>query len=407
MTKARRRKDFFLNFITYFASSISVVILLAIFSFVIITGKDSLNLQMLTSNYWSENYLVSFSNQKPIDFELKTKLNDNQAYSKKYGIIVEDIIDNNKEEQVVINSVMEGSIFNETLSMTAGKNLNKHQVVDVGDKLERLTLINEDGQKIKVGTIYKSKAKDITKALDASVEIESLYYTTASGGIWGSLIATLKLIGMSLMIALPLGVFAAIYLNEISNKSKLSKLIEASIELLAGVPSIIFGLMGVIVLYPITLLFNVEGLSILLGSLTMAVILLPVVIRSTQESLKTVPDGLRMASLSLGASQSQTIFKVVLPYARSGILSAILLSISRVIGESAALIYTMGTFINDSPKLTNGATTLAVHIWSIMNQEQPNFELASAISIIILIVVLTLNMSVKYINRRLDRKLGH
>ncbi|HHX07366.1 MAG TPA: ABC transporter permease subunit, partial [Erysipelothrix sp.] len=107
---------------------------------------------------------------------------------------------------------------------------------------------------------------------------------------------------------------------------------------------------------------------------------------------------------SLGATETQTIFKVVLPTALPGIISAVLLAISRVIGESAALIYTMGTAISDNPEILQPATTLAVQIWSIMSGEQPNFELASAISIIILVVVLSLNILVKAITTRLNRK---
>lgn len=136
----------------------------------------------------------------------------------------------------------------------------------------------------------------------------------------------------------------------------------------------------------------------------MAVVLLPLIIRQTEESLKVVPSDLRYASLSLGATQTQTIFKVVLPSALPGILTASLLSISRIIGESAALIYTMGTFISDKPQLDQGATTLAVQIWSLMSGEQPNFELSSTISIIILMIVLSLNITVKLISYRLNKK---
>lgn len=291
--------------------------------------------------------------------------------------------------------------------MTAGPNQGKVIEISQGNQIEKMVMLSSNGEKINVGMIYSDSAQDVVSAMDQSQSIESLYFTTAGGGIWGSLIATLKLIGLSLLFALPLGTFTAIYLNEIVSKGKLARAIEYSIELLAGVPSIIFGLMGVIVLYPITSFFNIDGLSILLGSLTMSVVLLPVIIRSVQESLRTVPNGLRSASLSLGATKSQTIFKIILPSAMSGILSAVLLSISRIIGESAALIYTMGTFINDSPKVNEGATSLAVHIWSLMSQEQPNFELASAISLIILLIVLVLNLSVKFISNRLNRKLGH
>ena len=176
--------------------------------------------------------------------------------------------------------------------------------------------------------------------------------------------------------------------------------------MLAGIASFIFGLMGVVILFPITALFKIDGLSILLGALTMAVLLFPVIIRSVQEALINVPQALRLSSLSLGADETQTIFKVVLPSALPGIMTSVLLSISRIIGESAALIYTMGTFINDSPQVGKGATTLAVQIWTIMGSEQPNFELAAAISIIILVLVLILNIGLKFASKAYSRKLG-
>ena len=112
---------------------------------------------------------------------------------------------------------------------------------------------------------------------------------------------------------------------------------------------------------------------------------------------------MRNASLSVGANQAQTIFKVVLPSAVPGILTGVLLSIGRVIGESAALIYTMGTYVNDTPTLMSQGTSLAVHIYNIMSSEQPNFELASAISIVILVFVLILNICVKLLSKKLNK----
>lgn len=407
MTKKRKIIDQISKILTYVASSVSLIILLSIFSFVVIKGKDSLSLDMLRNDYWSQNYLVTFPLEMDKTYVTDYKLNENQAFSSKYGIVVEDYVNYEGQKQIIVSSISEDSIFNRSTNLTAGPTKDDLLLVSKGDQIEKLVLINEDQSKTNVGMVYANTAQELVNAMDASMKIESLYFKTPGGGIWGSLMATFQLIGISLLIALPLGIFTAIYLNEVSHKGRISGAIEYSIELLAGVPSIIFGIMGVIVLYPITSLFKIEGLSILLGGLTMAVVLLPIVIRSVQESLKVVPNGLRMASLSLGASKTQTIFKIILPSATSGILSAILLAISRIIGESAALIYTMGTFINDSPRINQGATTLSVHIWSIMSQEQPNFELASAISIIILIIVLILNLSVKYFSKKLDRKLGY
>lgn len=408
MSKKRKITDAIYKTITYIASSISLIILIMIFSFVIIKGKDSLSIDMIKNDYWSQNYLAEFNeNQESDNYALDHELKENQYFSKSYGIVLEDYINHEKKKQVIVSYIDQNSPFNKSVDASSGHNKGNVLSIEKGDQIEKITVKQMDGSTKSLGMIQGMGAEEIVKSLDESSEVLSLYYKTPGGGIWGSLIATLQLILISLLISLPLGMFTAIYLNEISNKGKISQMVEYSIELLAGVPSIIFGLMGVIVLYPITALFNIEGLSILLGSLTMAVILLPVIIRSIQESLKVVPDGLRMASLSLGASKTQTIFRVILPSALPGILSAILLAISRIIGESAALIYTMGTFINDSPKITQGATSLAVHIWSLMSQEQPNFELASAISIIILLIVLVLNLSVKLFSRRLDRKLGY
>jgi len=162
--------------------------------------------------------------------------------------------------------------------------------------------------------------------------------------------------------------------------------------------------MGVLVLFPITSVFGASGTSILLGGLTLSIILFPVIIRTTEESLKVVPDSFREASHSLGANHSQTIFKIIIPSALPGILTATILSIGRIIGESAALIYTMGTYISDNPELIKGATSLAVQIWSIMNGDQPNFGLASAISIIILLMVLIMNIGVKVLTRSKVKK---
>ena len=226
-----------------------------------------------------------------------------------------------------------------------------------------------------------------------------MFIQTQGGGILGSLIATLILIGISLLISLPIGIMTAIYLNEYAKFNRFTPFIRSSIELLTGVPSIVYGLMGILVLFPITALVGANGTSILLGGLTLSIILLPTIIRTTEESLKVVPDSFREASHSLGANQSQTIFKIILPSALPGILTATILSIGRIIGESAALIYTMGTYISDKPEILKGATSLAVQIWSIMNGDQPNFALASAISIVILVMVLIMNIGVKVLTR--------
>ena len=352
---------------------------------------------MLTSDYWSDNVLIKLEGGCS---QFETPQGYEGAYSECYGIGFKDGLSHDKKPLIVVDVIDEKSPFALGTIMTAGPDQGKIAGVSPGHWIERIE--THEGS---LGMIVNQDAQTMVDKLDI-VRPLSVYYKTSGGGIFGSLKATLMLIGLTLLIALPVGIGAAIYLEEIAQDTLLNRMIASGIEMLAGIPSIVFGLMGVVVLFPITSLFNIDGLSILLGALTMAILLFPVIIRSVQEALINVPKAYRLSSLSLGANETQTIFKVVLPSALPGMMTSILLSISRIIGESAALIYTMGTFINDSPKLSQGATTLAVQIWSIMGQEQPNFELAAAISIIILIVVLVLNLSLKAMARSYRRKLG-
>ena len=398
MSNKRKVTDFFMDLMSYAASSITIIILVLVFGFVITTGKGTLSKEMLTQNYWSKNVLVNVDANcgnfvKPEGFE--------GSFSTCYGIGFEDQISHEKKRQVVLTYIDSESSLNTATIATQGVDFGVSSPMELGDTLERISTSSGD-----FGMILNQNAQEIQTQMDQSEYLETIYYKSPGGGIFGSIISTLMLIGVTLLIALPLGIGAAVYLNELADDTKLNRMIGASIEMLAGIPSIVFGLMGIIVLFPVTALFKIEGVSILLGALTMAIMLLPIVIRSVQEALLVVPRAYRLSSLSLGANETQTIFKVVLPSAIPGIMSAVLLSISRIIGESAALIYTMGTFINDSPKLGQGATTLAVHIWSVMAHEQPNFELAAAISIVILVIVLILNIVIKILSRRYRRKLG-
>lgn len=139
------------------------------------------------------------------------------------------------------------------------------------------------------------------------------------------------------------------------------------------------------------------------GALTLTIMLLPTIIKTVQESLKVIPDGFRSASLALGASKTQTIFKVILPNSIGGILTAIVLSIGRIIGESASLIFALGTVIKDKISLIGNGTSLAVHIWVLMGGEKPNFEASCAIAIVILLIVLLLSLTIKILERKLNK----
>lgn len=402
----RKKYDVWGKSFTFLASSLTIVILVSIFSFIFIKGIGTLNPNMIFSDYWGDNYYVGFESEQGNIVVRPDNLPDDVYYSPRYGIGLKDTISSAKEKEVIITYIAPESVFANTISLTTDDNYHKPMEIKLDSKFEMLHY-KENSQEKVAGSLNKQSSEEIISILNQeNVVVDSLYYKTQGGGIWGSILATLMLIGISLCIALPIGIGSALYLTEIAEDTKLKVWMERSIELLAGIPSIIFGLMGVVVLFPITALLNIDGLSILLGGLTMGVVLLPVIIRSTQEALLIVPKDYRASSYSLGATKTQTIFKVILPAALPGILSTVLLAISRVVGESAALIYTMGTFINDSPSLNESATTLSVQIWSIMGQEQPNFELACAISLVILFLVLALNVTVNVTSNKLRRKMG-
>ncbi|MFI3284102.1 MAG: phosphate ABC transporter permease PstA, partial [Erysipelotrichaceae bacterium] len=363
-------------------------------------GIGMINLDLLTSNYWSENFLGSVDATVISEFE---NTGDYEKFSTKWGVALTDYVNASSAQQVVIEYIDPDSPFQYIVSLTAGEGLGSHIALDEGYVIEKVDYKDEEGTAAIAGTMLKQDAATVIEKIDEASIITSMYIKTQGGGIKGSLITTLYLILISLCIALPVGIMSAIYLNEYASKSPFNRLIRRGIETLTGVPSIVYGLMGVTVLFPVTQMFGATTTSILLGALTMSVILLPTIIKSTEEALLVVPQGLRDGSLSLGATKSQTIFKVVLPCCINGILTGVLLSIGRVIGESAALVYTMGTFINDSPSILSQGTSLSLMIWSFMSGEQPNYELACAISLIILAVVFVLNLTVKFVGKKLTK----
>lgn len=407
LSPMRKLADGVKNLFTYLSALLAVFVLGSVFVFVFSRGWNTLSFDLITSGYHTENLMVNFTEDAvPKEFAIPEDIKEGEFYSTRYGFAVVDDKDASHRATLIVTRIEEDSpLNNAAVNAIAGETEGQEQKVNVGMNLSRLGYKTAEDKSKSTGSTRKHDAKEMVELLDSeAASLETLTYTSAGGGFRGSLIATLMVIGMTLLIALPIGIFAAIYLHEVAKKNKLTDLIRSSIEMLNGVPSIIFGLMGVAVFFPLTAAFGATTPNVLLGAITMTVVLLPVIIRQTEEALITVPDKMRMGSLALGATKTQTIFKVVLPNALPGILTAALLSISRIIGESAALIYTMGTFVVDDPQLTGRATTLAVQIWSVMSGEQPNFELASAISIVVLVMVLILNITIKIITSNLNKK---
>ncbi len=228
------------------------------------------------------------------------------------------------------------------------------------------------------------------------------YVIGGSASILPSIVTTLITVVISLLIAVPIGIATAIFLNEYTKKNNIFvRLIRGTINILSGIPSIVYALFGMVTF--VALLGNKT--SILAGSLTIAIMLLPVVERSTEESLKAVDDSLREGSLALGSGKLRTIFRVVLPSALPGIMSAIILAMGRVVSESAPFMYTMGSTIMPMPtSVMSSGTTLAVALYKLAGEGKYVNE-AYATAFVLLLIVLTLNLLAGVIEKKLNKKL--
>ena len=212
-----------------------------------------------------------------------------------------------------------------------------------------------------------------------------------AGGIFPALVGTLELVGLTILFALPMGVAAAIYLNEYAKGSSLIRFVRLAIINLAGVPSVVYGLFGL----GLFVVFFRCGTSLLSGALTLAIMILPVIITSTEEALRTVPQSFREVSLSLGASRWQTIRHAVLPFAIPGIMTGTILGIGRAAGETAPILFTVAAFY--LPRLPHSifdqAMALPYHLYVISTQI-PNVPLVQryGTALVLLMLVLSLNM---------------
>lgn len=225
-------------------------------------------------------------------------------------------------------------------------------------------------------------------------------------GILPNILNTVYIIVITLVIVLPLGVGAAIYLNEYAKNKKLVRVIELATETLAGIPSIIYGLAGMLVFVQ----FFSLGTSLTAGALTLVIMTLPTIIRTTQESLKTVPAAYRNGALGLGAGKWYMIRTVVLPCVIDGIVTGCILSVGRIVGESAALLFTAGManeMLSAAEALQKGnaGSTLTVALY-IYAKERGQFEVAFAIATILLVLTFLINMSAKAAARKLKKKRG-
>ncbi len=235
-----------------------------------------------------------------------------------------------------------------------------------------------------------------------SPSLFEIEYTSENVSLFPAIITTVMIVFLTLIIATPIGVFTGFYLIEYAQKgNKFVEIVRITTETLSGIPSIVFGLFGML-FFVIKLGFQY---SLIAGTLTAAIMVLPLIIRSTEEALLSVDNSLREASFGLGAGKLRTIFKIVLPVAMPGILSGVILAIGRIIGETAALMYTLGTVAKIPNGLFSSGRTLSLHMY-LLSTEGIHVNESYGTGVILLILVLIINGLSTYMSDKL-RKGGY
>ena len=229
----------------------------------------------------------------------------------------------------------------------------------------------------------------------------SFEYNSDNVSLMPAVVNTILMILMSLLLAVPFGIFAAIYLVEYAKKgNKLVGIVRVTAETLSGIPSIVYGLFGML-FFVTTLHWSYSMIS---GAFTLAIMILPLIMRTTEEALLAVPDSYREGSFGLGAGKLRTVFRIVLPSAIPGILAGVILGIGRIVGETAALMYTSGTVAKYAGPMDSGRT-LAVHMY-VLTSEALHVNEASATAVVLLIIVIAINALSGFVAKKLTQKTG-
>lgn len=227
-------------------------------------------------------------------------------------------------------------------------------------------------------------------------------YTSENASMLPAIINTITMTVLSLLMAVPVGICSAIYLVEYAKRgNKLVSLVRITAETLQGIPSIVYGLFGFLFLV-VACKF---GYSLLSGAITLAIMILPLILRTTEEALKAVPDLYREGSFGLGAGRLRTVFRIVLPSAVPGILAGVILAIGRIVGETAALIYTSGTVAGVPDTLMGSGRTLAVHMYALLSNGLYTEE-AYATAVVLLVMVIGINALSGWLAKKVSAKQG-
>ena len=392
--------DFLKQLSTYVMSAILIVILVGIFAYCFEEGSSTLSWDFITGNYEAETtaiYMDPADASDPQTLFTYDTTSDDEYFSSRWGVALIDTTNSDGTYDMEISYIASGSPLERLKSKSSGEYVS----VALGSSIT--TLIGKDDEGNAVWILATADHAQASAAnFDKMAYITSGYLSTGGYGIRGPVVATLYFIFFALLFSLPLGIGGAIYFSVYAKRNAINSILKSMVDMISGVPSIIFGLAGAIIFIP---LFSGGGSigNILSGSATLACMVLPTIMKNTEEAIKNIPHTLKDASLALGASQTQTVFKVILPSSVPGILTGTLLAIGRIIGESAALVFATGVVIQDEVTPTTSAASLAVYIWRIMSGEAPNYKAAAATSILILMIVFIINMSVKFLAYRLDK----
>lgn len=373
LNNTRALKDNILRICIYLSAFFTVAMLGIILGFILYKGLPGINKGFLTRMWEDKTTFVNVAKLEGNDDNNKT------GYIEALGITVKL----NEKGNAIITHIDSKS------SVKYGKDMkNNTYAIKVSDIITKV----DDTR------IEDMNLEDTVDAINQSQGKMKLKIVRPGGGIMPMVVSTLYMIILSLIIAAPIGILAAIYLNEYAKPGRILRTIRFAVQNLAGIPSIIYGLFG--------MLFFVQILkmqySILAGALTISIILLPTIISTTEEALKAIPMTYRESSLGLGATKLQTNFKIVLPNALPGILVAIILSIGRIVGESAALILTAGTVAQIPSAFTGneaGAATLTVKLYWIL-KETGDLSSACQIAVVLLALIVILNIISKLITKR-------
>lgn len=372
-------KDGLLRSLIYLATALTVSILFIIIGFILYKGVPGINVDFLTRS-WDDK--TTFVNVKA---DAGRTGEGEDGYIPALGITVKE-----GDKNLVISKIEKNSPAKKAVNMK-----NASYVLKKDDTISKIG--SDNTEDLSFGDAVK-----LLKDSDGSLRLK---VTRPGGGIIPMFVSTIYIILLSLVVAGPIGISAAIYLNEYAKPGRVLNIIRFAIQNLAGIPSIIYGLFGML-LFVQTLKMQY---SILAGSLTLSILLLPTIISTTEEALKEIPRSYREGSYGLGATKLQTIAKIILPGALPGILVAVILSIGRIVGESAALIFTAGTIAQIPEGLVGGkasAATLTTKMYWLI-KESGDLSSASSIAVVLLVLIILLNVASKMITRAFLKRTGN